>query len=186
MITYSIRGHYSIVVSPHLKNVTNKNPLRFQDLLQTYTRQTTPASVPPPASVLGPAHASSETVTAQLLSNFTIDLLIALRKSKHTCTHHPFFNFVFYSHLLSFFRSFISFLDSCSVHKNVSEALYLSDWTQTMQKKMTILEQNETWELVTLPPGKKAVGRKQMYTVKLNSDESLARLKARLVAKGYS
>jgi len=46
-----------------------------------------------------------------------------------------------------------------------------------------VLEQNETWELVTLSSGKKAVGCKWVYNVKLNLDGSLARLKARLVAK---
>ena len=48
------------------------------------------------------------------------------------------------------------------------------------------LKQNETWELVTLLPGKKTVGCKWVYTIKLNSDGSKARLKEGLVAKGYS
>lgn len=51
---------------------------------------------------------------------------------------------------------------------------------------MIVLEQNNTWELVTLPLGKKAIGCKWVYTVKLNPNGSLASLKARLVAKGYS
>jgi len=37
-----------------------------------------------------------------------------------------------------------------------------------------------------LPNGKKAVGCRWVYTVKLNSDGSLAHSKARLVSKGYS
>jgi len=41
----------------------------------------------------------------------------------------------------------------------VSEALPIPSWTQAMQE-MTVLEQNETEALVTLPPGKKAVGCK--------------------------
>ena len=37
-----------------------------------------------------------------------------------------------------------------------------------------------------LPNGKKAVGYRYVCIMKLNSDDSLARLKARFVAKGYS
>ena len=46
-----------------------------------------------------------------------------------------------------------------------------------MQEKVTALEKNGTWELVALPPGKRAVGCKWIYTVKLNPDWSLAHLK---------
>ena len=37
----------------------------------------------------------------------------------------------------------------------------------------------------SLPPGKKVIGCKWVYTIKLNLDRSLARLKASLVAKRY-
>ena len=75
-----------------------------------------------PASVPSPAQESSE--TAQLSGTSTTDdLLNALQKRKHICTQHFLFNFVSYSYLSSSFRSFISSLDSCSVPKNVSEAL---------------------------------------------------------------
>ena len=67
----------------------------------------------------------------------------------------------------------------------MSEALPIPSWTQAMQE-MTVLEQNETKELVTLPQGKKAVGCKWAYTIKLNPNGSLTRLKARLIAKSYS
>jgi len=40
--------------------------------------------------------------------------------------------------------------------------------------------------MITLPPGKKIIGYKWVFIVKLNSDGSLAHLKTRLVAKRYS
>ena len=145
MITYSIRRHYSIAVSPrHVWNCDSKNQLRFQNPLQTYTRWTAPAPVPPSTSVPSPARESSETVTAQLLDNSTTnDLPIALRKGKRTCTQHPLCKFVSYSHLSSSFHSFTSSLDSCSAPKNMSEALSIPCWTQTI----TTIEHNKTWEL---------------------------------------
>ena len=50
---------------------------------------------------------------------------------------------------------------------------------------MDTLEKNETWELVDLPKGKKAVGCKWVYAVKFKVDVSLECYKARLVSKGY-
>ena len=45
---------------------------------------------------------------------------------------------------------------------------------------------NGTWDLVSRPAGKKAIGCKWVFAVKMNPDGTVARLKARLVAKGYA
>ena len=55
-----------------------------------------------------------------------------------------------------------------------------------MQLELDALQQNNTQELVTLPIGKKPIGSKWIYKIKLKSDDSLEWFKARLVAKGYS
>lgn len=55
-----------------------------------------------------------------------------------------------------------------------------------MNKKLEALTKNETWEIVDLPKGKKAIGSKWVYKVKLNSNGTLESFKARLVAKGFN
>ena len=45
---------------------------------------------------------------------------------------------------------------------------------------------NDTWDLVPLPIGKKAIGCRRVCSVKFNPNRSIVRLKARLVAKGYA
>ena len=55
-----------------------------------------------------------------------------------------------------------------------------------MQKELDALDQNFTWELVKLPKGKKAIGCKWVFKVKLKSTGALERCKARLVAKGFN
>ena len=45
---------------------------------------------------------------------------------------------------------------------------------------------NGTWQVMKLPPGKRAIGSRWFLKVKYNADGSLDRYKARLVAKGYS
>lgn len=54
-----------------------------------------------------------------------------------------------------------------------------------MKEEMLALQHNETWKLASLPPNKKAIGYKWVYTFKMNLDGSIARLRAHLVAKGY-
>ena len=55
-----------------------------------------------------------------------------------------------------------------------------------MQEELQALKKNDTWELVPLPAGKRAVGCKWVYTVKQTLEGKIDRYKARLVAKGYS
>ncbi|PRQ35370.1 putative RNA-directed DNA polymerase [Rosa chinensis] len=66
------------------------------------------------------------------------------------------------------------------------DAMRDEKWMQAMTVEMDALEKNCTWELVSLPPGKKTVGCRWVYTVKHNSDGSVDKYKARLVAKGYT
>lgn len=50
-------------------------------------------------------------------------------------------------------------------------------------EEVNALEKNNTWEYVKLPPGKKLVGCKRVFTVKINANGIVNRFKARLVAK---
>lgn len=55
-----------------------------------------------------------------------------------------------------------------------------------MTEELEALEKNHTWVLTTLPRGKKAIGSKWVYKIKLKPDGNVERFKARLVAKGYN
>ena len=77
-------------------------------------------------------------------------------------------------------------LSTVSIPRNVQEALTDPDWKKAMNEEMEALQRNTTWELVPLPKGKKTVGCRWIFTVKLNPDGSINRYKARLVAKGYT
>ena len=77
-------------------------------------------------------------------------------------------------------------LSTVSIPRNVQEALTDPNWKKAMNEEMEALQKNTTWELVPLPEGKKTVGCRWIFTVKLNPDGSINRYKARLVAKGYT
>ncbi|MCO5614933.1 hypothetical protein L7F22_069218 [Adiantum nelumboides] len=66
------------------------------------------------------------------------------------------------------------------------EAIGKSKWESAMDEEMDALVKNDTWDLVHLPGGMKAMGSKWVYKVKCKSNGSVERYKARLVAKGYA
>ena len=55
-----------------------------------------------------------------------------------------------------------------------------------MIEEMDALNDNSTWDLVQLPIGKKVIGCRWVFAMKVNLDGSTTRLKARLVIKGYA
>ena len=55
-----------------------------------------------------------------------------------------------------------------------------------MKNEIKALEDNKTWELVTLTKSKKVVGCKWVYNIKYNADGSVERFKDRLVDKRYN
>lgn len=59
-------------------------------------------------------------------------------------------------------------------------------WQDAAMKEIQALVENGTFELVQLPPGRKAIGSRWVFKVKRNADGSIERYKGRLVAQGFS
>ncbi|KAG7536624.1 MFS transporter superfamily [Arabidopsis suecica] len=59
-------------------------------------------------------------------------------------------------------------------------------WKGALDEELQAMEQNGTWSVTSLPPGKNVVGYKWVFTIKYNSDGTIERYKARLVAKGFT
>ncbi|MFS7989993.1 putative RNA-directed DNA polymerase [Helianthus anomalus] len=114
------------------------------------------------------------------------DIPIAFRKEPRRSTRYPIQDYVAYAHLSTESHAFTTSLDSYPIPKNVMTALAHPGWRQAMEDEIGALRANQTWDLEQLPPGKRVVGCRWVFTIKLNPDGSLHRLKARLVAKGYS
>ncbi|KAL0394985.1 UNVERIFIED_CONTAM: Retrovirus-related Pol polyprotein from transposon RE1 [Sesamum latifolium] len=55
-----------------------------------------------------------------------------------------------------------------------------------MQQQIFAFEKNHTWDVTPLPLGKRPIGCKWVFKLKMRDDGSVERCKARLVAKGFS
>lgn len=115
-----------------------------------------------------------------------LDLPIALKKSVWSCTIHPISSFVSYHRLSSSFSTSAPHLSSIEIPKNVQKAFGDPRWKVAVVEEVKALKKNRTWELVTLPKGKRIVGCKWVFSVKYKSDGSVEWYKARLFAKGFT
>ena len=62
-----------------------------------------------------------------------------------------------------------------------------SRWVGEVVEEIQSLHKNQTWDLVELPKGKRAIGCKWVYKKKKTvSEKDGEKFKAHLVAKGYS
>lgn len=51
-------------------------------------------------------------------------------------------------------------------------------WNKSVNVELDALEQNRTWDVVTLPCGKNVVGCKWIFTIKYNADGTVERYKS--------
>jgi len=162
--------HTDTFSSPDLQHRTLTDSLIIQEYGESSTSDPSPSSLAP----MPPDEGNS-------------GWPIALRKGiRSTRNPHPIYNFLSYHRLSPSYCSLLSSVSSVPIPKNVKEALDHPGWQQAMIAKMQALEHNNTWELMSLPPSKKAVGCRWVYAVKVGSDGQVDRLKGRLVAKGYT
>lgn len=59
-------------------------------------------------------------------------------------------------------------------------------WRSAMEDEFNSLQENNTWDLVDLPKGRKAIGVKWVLKTKRDTTGNVIRHKARLVVKGFS
>ena len=59
------------------------------------------------------------------------------------------------------------------------------EWQSAMNEEISALKENDTYEVVPLPPGQQLVGGRWVYAVKTDQNGE-SKYKARFVAKGYS
>ena len=76
--------------------------------------------------------------------------------------------------------------DEPTTLKDIDKSNEKRKWRLAMKAELNSLAQNDVWDLVPLPPGKKTVGSKWVFKKKTGADGKVERFKARLVAQGFT
>jgi hypothetical protein len=66
------------------------------------------------------------------------------------------------------------------------EAEHNPSWRKVIMDEMDSIEENGTWSLIDLPPGRKPIGVKWVFKVKRDEHGVMSKHKARLVMKAYT
>nr|AAD25646.1 putative retroelement pol polyprotein [Arabidopsis thaliana] len=99
---------------------------------------------------------------------------------------HPISSSLSYSQISPSHMLYINNISKIPIPQSYHEAKDSKEWCGAIDQEIGAMERTDTWEITSLPPGKKAVGCKWVFTVKFHADGSLERFKARIVAKGYT
>lgn len=82
------------------------------------------------------------------------------------------------------FDCFLASLTATSDPVSFKQAVQDVNWVNAMNVELDALEANDTWDVIPLPPNKKAIGCKWLYKTKFKSDGTVDRFKSRLVILG--
>nr|XP_009787490.1 PREDICTED: uncharacterized protein LOC104235430 [Nicotiana sylvestris] len=165
-----------------------------------------PLSVPIEGSILNSSEGQSSTDLSNsqdLPSTFPSTPVVELRKSSRTtkppvwlkdfvvqsqkgACQYQISNYVGYNNLSPAYQASIAACSAIVEPRSFSKASQDPKWIDAMQAEIAALEENNTWSVVDLLPGKTLIGCKWVFKVKYKSTGEVERYKARLVAKGYS
>ncbi|CAN1751808.1 Retrovirus-related Pol polyprotein from transposon RE1, partial [Linum perenne] len=99
---------------------------------------------------------------------------------------HAIASVVSYNGLSESYRTYALAILTTPEPSSYSAAVKDLCWRKAMEEELSALDSNQTWDVVPLPSGKRAVGCKWVFKTKLRSDGTIERHKARLVAKGFT
>jgi transposase InsO family protein len=111
------------------------------------------------------------------LKDFVTNTIQKVKSSKSSSTQehasgtpYPITYFVSCERFSIRHRNFVAAVTAGKEPKNFKEAVKDSGWRDAMRNEIQALEDNETWVMEKLPPGKKALGSKWVYKIKHHSD----------------
>ncbi|XP_070015759.1 uncharacterized protein [Nicotiana sylvestris] len=106
--------------------------------------------------------------------------------SLHNKANYPISNYISYNNISPKYTAFLAAFSSVTEPQSYTEAAQDPSWIEAMQAEIKALQENNTWEIVNLPEGKKPIRCKWIYKVKYKATGEVEKVKSRLVAKNYS
>lgn len=99
-------------------------------------------------------------------------------------TVYPLTNYICDSKFSPQHQVFLAAITAGVEPKHFKEAVGQKIWDDSMVVEVVALEGQHTWDIVDLPPGKKAIESQWIYKIKYNADGTIGRHKSRVVAMG--
>lgn len=175
------------VVPPSLNNTDNvgtPSPTASIPLTHGQSQLSLPAS--PHVSFYEPFAPSTVLRRSSRLTKLTVQLEDYVVPPNKLACPYPMSNYVTYDYLTPAYRSSTTAFLAILEPRSSSEASKDPKWVEVMQAEITTLEENNTWSIVLLPPGKVLIGCKWVFKVMYKSSREVERYKVILVAKNYS
>ena len=97
-------------------------------------------------------------------------------------TLYPLTNYISDNKFSPAHKAFLESITNVREPRNFKEAMEQEIWRDSMKKEINAFEENKTFSVVDIPPGKKAIGNMWIYKYKFNADGTMERPKLRLVA----
>lgn len=91
-----------------------------------------------------------------------------------------------YSDIIMMAEDFVNMSTDPETFEEALSSKNSAEWRMAMDREIASLKENETYVLIDLPKGAKAIPCKWVYKTKTNPDGSIDKYKARLVVKGFS
>jgi hypothetical protein len=101
-------------------------------------------------------------------------------------TKYPLYHFISYNRYSPSHLCYIANVSRDEEPPSYELAMTDPKWQEAMNSELQALIDNQTWNLVPLPPRKRPINCKWVYRIKRKPDESVERYKARLVAQGFT
>lgn len=110
--------------------------------------------------------------------------LVSPSKNATSGTRYPIEHYVSCARFSQTHAGFLAAVTAGDEPSTYKQAVLHSHWRDAMNRELDALKNNNTWRLMPLPLGKKAIGSKWVYRIKYKSDGQIERHKARLVILG--
>ncbi|KAL4335324.1 hypothetical protein GQ457_07G006860 [Hibiscus cannabinus] len=140
----------------------------------------------PPALIPIQARKSSRiTQRPSYLKEYFCNVVVTSKEDGASCTY-PIEDYIANTRLTPSYSTFVANISSTYEPSFFHQEVKIPERRVAMDEELKAMESLQTWSVVPLPAGKKAIPCKWVYRIKRKADGTIDRYKARLVAKGFT